>query len=74
MNDFDATSLYLSGTYDEKSVHPKIETGFSFRAHMNDVCVETSNDQNFIQDGDESAITKIKFCCSPDLIFQHLPV
>ena len=30
MMDFDATSLYTSALYDEKSVYPKIESGFAF--------------------------------------------
>ena len=40
--DFDATSLYPSAMYDENSVYPKIETGFAFKPHMNDVYVEAS--------------------------------
>ena len=52
---FDATSLYPSATWDEKSVYPKIERGFAFKLHMNDVYVKSFNDQIFNQDGDESA-------------------
>ena len=37
--DFDATSLYPCAMWDEKSVYPKIETGFAFKPHMNDVYV-----------------------------------
>ena len=59
--------------WDENSVYPKIETGFAFKAHMNDVYVEAFNNQNFNQDGDESAILTIKYYNPPDLIFQHLP-
>ena len=29
--DFDATSLNPSAVWDEKSVHPKIETGFAYK-------------------------------------------
>ena len=36
--------------------------------------VEPFNNQTFNQDGDESAILRIKYCNPPDLIFQHLPV
>ena len=72
--DFDATSLYPSAMWDENSVYPKIETGFAFKPHMNDVYVEAFNNQTFNQDGDESAILTIKYYNPPDLIFQHLPV
>ena len=71
---FDATSLYPSALWDENSVYPKIETGFAFKPHMNNVYVEAFNNQNFNQDGDESAILTIKYYNPPDLIFQHLPV
>ena len=72
--DFDATSLYPSAMWDEKSVYPKIETGFAFRPHMNDVYVKAFNNQTFNEGGDESAILTIKYYNRPDLIFQHLPV
>ena len=72
--DFDATSLYPSAMWDESSVYPKIETGFAFKPHMNDVCVEAFNNQSFNEDGDESAILTIKYHNPPDLMFQHLPV
>ena len=72
--DFDATSLYPSAMWDENSVYPKIEIGFDFKPHMNDVYVEAFNNQSFNEDGDESAILTIKYHNPPDLIFQHLPV
>ena len=72
--DFDATSLYPSAMWDENSVYPKIEFGFAFTPHMNDVYVETFNNQSFNENGDESAILTIKYHNPPDLIFQHLPV
>ena len=59
--DFDATSLYPSAIWDEKSVYPKIETGFAFKPHMNDIYVEAFNNQTFNEDGDESAILTIKY-------------
>ena len=37
MMDFDATSLYPSAMWDEKSVYPKIESAFAFQPHMNNV-------------------------------------
>ena len=72
--DFDATCLYPSAIWDENSVYLKIETGFVFKPHMNDVYGEAFKIQNFNQDGNESAILKIKFYNPPNLIFQHLPV
>ena len=73
--DFDATSLYPIAIWDEKSVYPKIETGFAFEPHMNDVYVKAFNNQTFNQDGNESGILKIKYYNPPNLIFQqHLPV
>ena len=72
--DYDATSLYPSGMWDEKSVYPKIESGFAFKPDFNDVYVEAFNNQSFNQDGDEYVILRIK-CYNPlDLIFQYLPV
>ena len=72
--DFEATSIYPSAMWDEKSVYPKKETGFVFKPDMNDVYVEAFNNQSFNEDGDESAILTIKFYKPPDLIFQHLPI
>ena len=69
MVDFDATSLYPSATWDQNSVYPKIETGFAFRPHMNNVYVEAFNNQTFNQDGDESATLRIKYYNPRDLIF-----
>ena len=60
MMDFDATSLYPSAMWDENSVDSKIETGFTFKPHMNKTYVEAFNNQSFNQDGDESAILRIK--------------
>ena len=72
--DYDATSLYPSALWDEKSVYLKIETGFAFKPDMNDVFVEAFNNQLFNQYGEESAILRIKYYNPPDLIFQHLSV
>ena len=68
--DFDATSLYSSAMWDENSVCPKIETGFAFKPHMNNVYVEAFNNQTFNQDGDESAFLRINYYNPPNLIFQ----
>ena len=72
--DYDANSLYPSAIWDENSVYPKIETGFPFKPHMNDVYVKAYNDQTFNEDGGESAILTIKYYNPPDLKFQHLPI
>ena len=74
MMDFDATSFYPSAMWDEKSVSSRTEGGFGFKPHMNDVYVEAFNNQTFNQDGNESAILKLKSYNPPDLIFQHLIV
>ena len=74
MMNFDATSLYASALWDENSVYPKIETGFAFKPHMNKTYVDAFNNQTFNQDGDESAILRIKYYNPRNLIFQHLPV
>ena len=72
--DSDAKSLYPSAMWDENSVYPKMESGFAFKPHMNNVYVEAFNNQTFNQDGDESAILRTKYYNPPSLIFQHLPV
>ena len=74
MMDFDATSLDPSAMWDKNSVYPKIETGIAFKPHMIDVYVEALHIQTFNQDGDESAILKIKYYSPPDFILQHLSV
>ena len=74
MKDFDATTLYPSAMWDEKSVFPKIETGFAFKPHMNKSYLEAFKNQKFNQDGDESALLRMKDYNPPDLIFQHPPV
>ena len=60
--------------WDEKSVHPNIETGLAFKPHMNKAYVDAFNNQTFNQDGNESGIIVIKYYNPPDLIFQQLPV
>ena len=72
MMDFDTTTLYPSAMWDENSVYPIIETGCSFKPDMKKTCLVAFNNQNFNEDGKESAILKINFYNPPDLIFQHL--
>ena len=68
--DFDAVSLYPSAMWDEKSIYPRIETGYAFTRDMNDELVEEFNNGNFNQG---SAILKMKYYNPRDLIVQHLP-
>ena len=72
--DFEATRLYPSAKWDEKSVYPKIETNFAFAPQMSDVYVEEFNNQSFYPDGIESAVIRLKYYIPPDHIFQHPPV
>ena len=72
--DFNSTSMYPTAMWDEKSVYPKLKSGFVFKEYITDVYVEAFNNQTFHQDFIESVILKIKFCIPPNLIFQHLPV
>ena len=69
--DFDAVSLYPSAMWDEKSIYPRIETGYAFTRDMNKVLVEKFNNQTFTQG---SALLKIKYYSPKNLIVQHLPV
>ena len=72
--DYDATSLYTSAMWAENSVYTETETGFAFKLDMNDVYVEAFNNKTFNQDGDKSAILRIKYYIPPNLIFQSVPV
>ena len=69
--DFDAVSLYPSAMWDEKSIYPRIETGYAFTRDMNDELVEKFNNQTFTQG---SAILKIKYYNPKNLIVQHIPI
>ena len=55
MRDFDASSLYPSAMWDQKSFYPKFEIGFAFKPHMNKTYLDAFNIQSFNQDGDEYA-------------------
>ena len=57
--------------WDEKSIYPRIETGYAYRSDMNDELVEKFNTGNFTKG---SAILKIKYYNPKNLIVQHLPV
>ena len=69
--DFDAVSLYPSAMWDEKSIYPRIETGYAFTRNMNDELIEKFNIQTFTKG---SAFLKIKYYNPKNLIVQHLPV
>ena len=56
--DFDAVSLYLSATSDEKLTSPGRETGHAFTPDMRDELVKKFNEGNFTQG---SAILEEKF-------------
>ena len=68
---FDAVSLYPSAMWDEKSIYPRIETGYAYTRDMNDEIVEKFNTGNFNKG---SAILKIKYYNPKDLIVQHIPI
>ena len=58
----------------ENSLYLKLETGFAFKTYMNDFYLEAFNNQTIKEDGDGSAILRIKYYYTPNLIFQHLPI
>ena len=57
--------------WDEKSIYPRIETGYAYTPDMNDELVNKFNTGNFNQG---SAILKIKYYNPKNLIVQHLPI
>ena len=59
--------------WDKDSVYLKIESGYTFQLHKNDVFVNDFESQTFDQDGNESAVLKIMFYNPPNPNFQHLP-
>ena len=69
--DFDAVSLYPSAMWHEKSIYPRIETGYAFTPDLNDKFVEKFKNQTFTQG---TAILKIKYYNPKNLIVQHLPI
>ena len=56
---------------DEKSIYPRMETGYAFTPDMNDELVEKFNNQTFTR---RSGKLKIKYYNPKKLIVQHLPV
>ena len=57
--------------WDERSIYPRIETGYAYTRDMNNELVEKFNTGIFNQG---SAFLKIKYFNPRDLIAQHLPV
>ena len=47
--DFDGVTLYPSATWNEKSIYPRIETGYALTIDMNDKLVEKFKIQSFTQ-------------------------
>ena len=56
---------------DEKSICPRIETGFAFTPDMTNELVEKLNNQTFTQ---ATAILKTKYYNPKSLIVQHIPI
>ena len=56
---------------DEKSIYPRIETGYAFTPDMNNDLVNNLNNQTFTQG---SAIFKIMYYNPQNLTVQHIPV
>ena len=56
---------------DGKSLYPRIVTGYAFTPVMNNDLVGEFNNQTFKQG---TAILKIMYCNSKNLIVQHIPV
>ena len=48
--DFDAVSLYPSALSDEKSIYPRIETGYAFTPGMNNSLVEKFKIELLLED------------------------
>ena len=67
----DATSLRPSAMWDEKSLHPKIETGYASTLDIDDEIVQKIITHSFTQG---SAPPKVSYYNPKDLPFQHLPV
>ena len=66
---YDGNSLYPSAMWDEKSIYPRIETGYAYTEDMNDELVEKSI-TGISNQG--SSILKIIFYNPKNLIVQHL--
>ena len=72
MMDFDATSMHPSAMWVKKLFFPK--QNFAFKPRMIKTYMDAFNTETFNQDGNESAMLKLKFYNPPDLVFQYLRV
>ena len=68
---FDANSLYASAMSDEKSINPRMKTGYALTPDMNYEIVKSFNTQTLNQRG---ATLKIKYFNPENLIVQHIPI
>ena len=57
--------------WDEKTINPRIETGYAFKSHMNNELIEKFFKRTF---NEGSAISKIKYYNPKNLIVQHIPI
>ena len=71
ISNLEAVSLYPSAMSRPKSIYPRIEAGYAYTPDMNDELVKKFSTQTFTQ---WSALLKIRYCNSKDLIVHHLPV
>ena len=69
--EFVVVSFYPSAMRDEKSVYPRIETGYAYTTGVNDENVKNFKGGVFTQ---ECATLKIKYYIPKILMVQHLPV
>ena len=51
----------------------KMDSGYVFKHHMNDILVNDFEDETFNEGGHDSIILTIKFYNLPNLIFHYLP-
>ena len=68
---FDATSLYHSAMWHEKSIYPEIVTGYASAPNKNIEVVEKVNTQTFTE---SSAFLEVLNHNPSNLLFQHVPV
>ena len=69
--DFEKTSLDPSAVWEEKSIYPRLETGYAYAQDMNDELVEKFKTGKFNQG---SAILRIRYFKPKKLFVQHLPL
>ena len=70
---FDGKSLYPSAMVDKDSFYPRIETGFLFTPNRETELIQKFRNRTQFKD-QASAILRVKFYNTENLIFEHLPV